>query len=227
MNKKILVVEDEKDILKLVKYNLEKEGYKVICSNNGEKVLAIIKKDKPNLVILDLMLPGMGGLEICKLLRKDETTANLPIVMLTARSAESDIIVGLELGADDYITKPFSPNVMVARVKAVLRRKETNVSKKDRIVIDDLVLDKISHKVMIENKPVNLTITEFKILEFLATNNGKAFTRNQLLDNVWQEEAFVVDRTVDVHMRGLRKKIGKYSEFIETVRGIGYRFKEL
>lgn len=227
MKNKILIVEDEKDILELLKYNLEKEGYKALCADNGGKALDLIKKDRPDLIILDLMLPGLNGLEICKILRKDDTTVNLPIVILTAKDTESDIIKGLELGADDYITKPFSPKVLIARIKAVLRRKEGIVEQKEEIIISDLRIDISSHKVTIKDKPIDLTITEFRILEFLAKNPGKVFTRDQILNNAWKDEPFIVDRAVDVHIRGLRKKLGKYSDFIETVRSIGYRFKEL
>lgn len=224
--KKILAVDDERDILELLKYNLEKEGYKVICSNSGEKALELVKKDKSDLIVLDLMLPGIDGLELCKLLKKDEGTAGIPIIMLTAKDAETDVVVGLELGADDYITKPFSPKVLIARVKAVLRRKEEISKPKKEIIIGDLVIDIAKHKVMIKDKPIDLTITEFRILEFLSKNPGKAFTRDQILNNAWNEEPFIVDRAVDVHVRGLRKKLGKLSEYIETVRGVGYRFKE-
>lgn len=227
MKNKILIVEDEKDILELLKYNLEKEGYRALCADNGGKALDLIKKDMPDLIILDLMLPGLNGLEICNILRKDEETVNLPIVILTAKNTESDIIKGLELGADDYITKPFSPKVLIARIKAVLRRKKYIVEQVEQIIISDLLIDISRHKVTIEDKPIDLTITEFRILEFLAKNPGKVFTRDQILNNAWKDEPFIVDRAVDVHIRGLRIKLGKYADFIETVRSIGYRFKEL
>lgn len=227
MKNKILIIEDDKDILELLRYNLEKQGYKVVCSDNGGKGLEIVKKDKPDLVILDLMLPGLSGLEVCKILRNDKSTVNLPIVILTAKDTESDIIAGLELGADDYITKPFSPKVLISRIKAVLRRKQGIIEQKEQIIINNLVIDISKHEVTINEKPIDLTITEFRILEFLAKNRGKVFTRDQILGNAWKEEPFIVDRAVDVHIRGLRKKIGKYSEFIETVRGIGYRFREI
>lgn len=226
MRIKILVVDDEKDILELLKYNLEKEGYKVTCLTNGGKALELIKKDKPNLVILDLLLPGLNGLEVCRLIKKDETTADIPIIMLTAKDTESDIIIGLELGADDYITKPFSPKILLSRLKAVLRREKTITTVKEQIIVNDLIIDIPKHRVSIKDKSIDLTITEFRILEFLAKNQGRAFTRDHILNNAWKGEPFIVDRAVDVHIRGLRKKLGKHSELIETVRGIGYRFKE-
>lgn len=227
MKNRILVVDDEKDILELVKYNMEKEGFKVDVADDGEKALDYLKKEKPDLIILDLMLPGIDGLEICRLLKKGEKTSYIPIVMLTAKDTETDIVVGLELGADDYVTKPFSPKVLIARVKSVLRRITEKQTLKKRIQVGDLEIDSIKHKVIIKGKPVDLTITEFKILEFLARKPGKVFTRDQILDSAWPEEVFVVDRAVDVHVRGLRKKMGKLSDYIETVRGVGYRFKEV
>lgn len=227
MRNKILIVEDEKDILELIRYNLEKEDFRVTCCNSGGKALDSIKKDSPDLVVLDLMLPGLSGLEICKILRNDPSTINLPIVILTAKGTESDILKGFEQGADDYITKPFSPKILISRIKAVLRRKLGENSEKDQIIVNDLVIDISKHKITIKDKPIDLTITEFKILEFLAKNRGKAYSRDQILSNAWKEEPFIVDRAVDVHIRGLRKKFGKYSDSIETVRGIGYRFKEV
>jgi len=226
MKNTILVVDDEKDILELLRYNLEKGGYKVLSSSNGERALDLAKKNKPDLVVLDLMLPGIDGLEVCKLLKKNKDTAHIPIVMLTAKDAESDVVVGLELGADDYITKPFSPKVFVARIKTVLRRKGGTAEDKEQIGIGDLLIDLTKHEVSVKNRPVNLTITEFRILEFLAKNPGKVFSRDQILNNAWKEEPFIVDRAVDVHVRGLRKKLGKPADYIETVRGVGYRFSE-
>lgn len=226
MKKKILVIDDEKDIIELLKYNLEREGYQVICAENGEVALNFVKKEKPDLVVLDLMLPGMDGLTVCKILKRDENTASIPIIMLTAKDTESDVIVGLEVGADDYITKPFSPRVLIARIKAVLRRKTETLKSEEIVKKGDLVIDTIKHTVNIKDKPLELTITEFRILGFLAKNQGKAFNRDQILNNAWAEEPFIIDRAVDVHVRALRKKLGKLSNLIETVRGVGYRFKE-
>lgn len=225
MNKeKILIIDDEKDIVKLIKYNLEKEGYKIISALDGEKGLEIIFKEKPHLIILDLMLPGLDGLELCKILKRNEETYNIPIIMLTAKGEESDIVVGLELGADDYITKPFSPRVLLARVKAVLRRTK-DMKKEDKVIqINDLIIDLNKHIVTLKGKRLNLTLTEFNLLKFLAQNRGKVFTRNQLLDKVWEGGGFVIDRTVDVHIRRIREKLGEASFLIETIRGVGYRF---
>lgn len=224
--KKILVVDDEKDILKLLEYNLEKEEYRVFKAMTGEEALESVKKEVPDLIILDLMLPGLDGLEVCKILKKDTRTGLIPIVMLTAKGEESDIIVGLELGADDYIAKPFSPKVLIARVKAVLRRFEEKLRPKEVIQIGGLIIDIPKHKVTVKGKPVELTTTEFNLLKCLASNPGRVFTRDQLLNNAWGEETFIVDRAVDVHIRRLRKKLGASSGLIVTVRGIGYKFKE-
>lgn len=226
MKKKVLVVDDEKDILELLKYNLEKEGYETICENNGEKVLEMVNKEKPDLIVLDLMLPELSGIEICKSLKRNDNLASIPVIMLTAKDTEADIIIGLELGADDYITKPFSPKVVIARIKSVLRRTKEKFAKKEYIHIADLEIDISKHKVIIKGKCVELTITEFRILEFFARHPGRVYTRDQILNNAWTEDSFVVDRTVDVHIRGLRKKMGKMADLIETVRGVGYRFRE-
>ncbi len=221
---KILIIDDEKDIIKLISYNLEKEGYRIISALDGERGLEIIFKEKPDLIILDLMLPGLDGLELCKILKRNEETSSIPIIMLTAKGEEADIVVGLELGADDYITKPFSPRVLLARVKAVLRRVR-DLKKEEKVIkINDLIIDLDKHIVTLKGKKLNLTLTEFNILKFLAQNRGRVFTRNQLLDKVWEGEGFVIDRTVDVHIRRIRQKLGEASFFIETIRGVGYRF---
>ena len=223
---KILVVDDERDIIELVSYNLEKEGFKVISATDGEKALELVSSDKPEVIILDLMLPGIDGLDVCRELKKNDQTSSIPVIMLTAKGEESDIVIGLELGADDYITKPFSPRVLVARVKAVLRRIESK-KEEDKIVrIDQLCIDLLRHQVTLKDKTLALTSTEFNLLTLFVQNRGKVFTRDQILDRAWKEESFVVDRTVDVHVRRLRKKLGQASRFIETVRGVGYRFKD-
>jgi len=224
---KILIVDDEKDILELLKYNFEKEGYKTLSATSGEKAIEIAQSAKPDLIVLDLMLPGKNGLEVCRILKNQKPTSSIPIIMLTAKDSETDVVVGIEVGADDYITKPFSPKVVLAKIKAILRRLEEKSKQVEEIKFGDLLINTEKHKVTIKNNPIDLTITEFRILEFLSKNPGKAFTRDQVLNNAWKDEPFIVDRAVDVHIRGLRKKLGKYSELIETVRGVGYRFKEI
>lgn len=223
---KILVVDDEKDIIELIRYNLEKEGLKVITATSGEEAIRRASNENPQLIVLDLMLPGIDGLEVCRILKRETKTSSIPVVMLTVKSDETDIVVGLELGADDYITKPFSPRILAARVKAILRRKEPKEEKAEIIKIGPLTINLAKYQVSLKNKPLSLTSTEFKILAFLAQNKGKVFTRDQLLDKAWKEESFVVDRTVDVHIRRLRQKLGPASYLIETIRGVGYKFKD-
>jgi phosphate regulon transcriptional regulator PhoB len=223
---KVLVVDDERDIIELVSYNLEKEGFKVISAMDGEKALELVSSKEPEIIILDLMLPGIDGLDVCRELKRNDKTSSIPIIMLTAKGEESDIVIGLELGADDYITKPFSPRILVARVKAVLRRIETKKEEEKLINIEQLSIDLVRHQVTYREKTLTLTSTEFNLLILLAKNRGKVFTRDQILDKAWKDESFVVDRTVDVHVRRLRQKLGQASQFIETVRGVGYRFKD-
>ncbi len=223
---KILVVDDEKDIIELIRYNLEKEGLKVITATSGEEAIRRASNENPQLIVLDLMLTGIDGLEVCRILKRETKTSSIPVVMLTVKSDETDIVVGLELGADDYITKPFSPRILAARVKAILRRKEPKEEKAEIIKIGPLTINLAKYQVSLKNKPLSLTSTEFKILAFLAQNKGKVFTRDQLLDKAWKEESFVVDRTVDVHIRRLRQKLGPASYLIETIRGVGYKFKD-
>jgi len=227
---KILVVDDEKDIVELLRYNLEKEGYKISSAFSGEECLEYIKIKFPDLILLDLMLPEIDGLDVCKILRSNSRTSNIPIIMLTAKGEETDIVLGLELGADDYIAKPFKIRELLARVKAVLRRTKNNISpplkEKEIIKFNDLVIDSIKHQVTLKNQPLNLTSTEFKLLKFLASHPGKVFTREQLLNQVWAEDSFIVDRAVDVHIRRLRQKLLTDSDYIITIRGVGYRFKE-
>jgi len=225
--KNILIVDDEADLVELVSYNLKKEGFIVDSASDGETALTKIRKGKYGLLILDLMLPGIQGMELCRILRNDPKTSVLPIIMLTAKGEEVDRILGLEMGADDYMAKPFSPRELVARVKAVLRRsKEKPVSEKI-LKIGDLEIDRERYVVSVRTKPVKLSATEFKLLLFLAERKGKVFSRDQLLDAVWRDEAFVEPRTVDVHIRRLRSNIEEdpaKPEYIKTMRGIGYFF---
>lgn len=227
MNKaKIFVVDDEKDIIELVSYNLKQEGFQVVSATNGEKALEMIPKEEPQLIILDLMLPGIDGLDVCRELRRNNQTSSIPIIMLTAKGEEADIVIGLELGADDYITKPFSPRILIARAKAVLRRIESKKHEEKSIKIKRLTIDLVRHQVTYKNETIALTSTEFNLLVLLARNRGRVLTRDQILDSAWKEESYVVDRTVDVHVRRLRQKLGEASLFIETVRGVGYRFRD-
>lgn len=224
--KTILAIDDEKDILRLLQYNLEKENYQVLTAASGEAGFELAKLKKPDLILLDLMLPGMDGLEVCRLLRQSAETKQIPILMLTAKSTEIDQIVGLEMGASDYITKPFSVKVMLARVKNALRSKQVEADQGGILKVGDLVLDKDRHAFTVKGKPVTLTKLEFNILAFLMANKGRVFSRDKLLSGAWGGEAFVVDRTVDVHVRSIRQKLGKYRDYLETVRGTGYRFVE-
>ena len=224
---KILVVDDEEDLLELVRYNLTKESYRVVCVASGEAAIEQARKDVPDLVILDLLLPSVDGLEVCRRLKNDAKTRHIPILMLSAKSEEADVVAGLELGADDYMTKPFSPRVLLARVRAVLRRRSAEPpDERSTVRVHDLVVDPIRHEVLLGGKPVELTYTEFALLHFLARKPGWTFTRNQIVDAVKGEDYPVTERSVDVQVAGLRKKMGTFSEYIQTVRGVGYRFKE-
>jgi two-component system, OmpR family, alkaline phosphatase synthesis response regulator PhoP len=224
---RILVVDDEEDLLELVNYNLSKDGYRVHCVGTGEEALEEARQSLPDLIVLDLLLPNVDGLEVCRLLKSDAQTQHIPIIMLTAKSEEADVVAGLELGADDYLTKPFSPRVLLARIKAQLRRK-TKESGPDAgtIRIRQLVIHPGRHEVLLRGSPVDLTYTEFKLLHFLARKPGWAFTRGQIVDAVKGEDYPVTERSVDVQVVGLRKKLGDFGVNIETVRGVGYRFKE-
>ena len=225
--KNILVVDDEADLVELVSYNLKKEGFIVDSASDGETALTKIRKGKYGLLILDLMLPGIQGMELCRILRNDPKTSVLPIIMLTAKGEEVDKILGLEMGADDYMAKPFSPRELVARVKAVLRRSKEKPMSEKLLKIGDLEIDRERYVVSVRTKPVKLSATEFKLLLFLAERKGKVFSRDQLLDAVWRDEAFVEPRTVDVHIRRLRSNIEEdpaKPKYIKTMRGIGYFF---
>ena len=227
VKQKILVVDDEEDILELLKFNLSREGYQVLCAVSGEQALRLVRSENPDLIMLDLMLPGIDGLEVTKRLKNDPDTKNLPIVMLTAKGEEADIVTGLELGADDYITKPFSPRILIARIRAVLRRRIKGQTEETSVLrIHDLEIDPGRHEVLVNEKPVQLTFTEFGILNYLARRPGWVFTRFQIVEAVRGEDYPVTDRSVDVQIVGLRKKLGPAGKHIETVRGVGYRFKE-
>lgn len=227
----ILVIEDDSDIQQLVTYNLIKAGMHVICAEHGEDALSILGREKVEAIILDLMLPGKDGLEICRIIREQEETKNIPIIMLTARGEENDIVAGLDMGADDYVTKPFSPKVLVARLQAVLRRKNDAGQQEQKNGLEELILHGLSihsgrHEVLYRGEPVHLTGTEFTILHMLASRAGWVFTRQQIIDHVRGYDFLVTPRAVDVQIFGLRKKLGEAGHLIETVRGIGYRMKE-
>jgi two-component system alkaline phosphatase synthesis response regulator PhoP len=223
----ILVVEDEEHIQELVCLNLNKEGYRTVSAATGEEALVIARAQRPNLILLDLMLPGIDGLEVCKTLKAGDKTRSIPIVILTAKGEDADIVAGLELGADDYITKPFSPRVMIARVRAVLRRRSTAQAPDSAVIkIFDLTIDPGRHEVLVAERRVELTFTEFRILSVLARRPGWVFTRYQIVDAVHGEGYPVTDRSIDVQIAGLRKKLGEAGHFIQTIRGIGYRFRE-
>ncbi|MCL6622594.1 MAG: response regulator [Syntrophobacterales bacterium] len=223
----VLAVEDEEDILELLRYNLTKEGYHFIGVTSGEEALRRLRTETPNLVLLDLMLPGMDGLEICRRLKQDPKTQNLPVIMVTAKGEEADVVAGLELGADDYITKPFSPRVLLARVRAVLRRRrQAPPDEAAPLQIHELVIHPGRHEVLVHGQPVELTVTEFRLLHFLARRPGWVFTRSQIVSGVHGDDYPVSDRSVDVQIVGLRKKLGEAGKYVETVRGVGYRFRE-
>lgn len=228
MASKILIVEDEPDIVELLAYHLNQAGFETKAVANGRDALNQIKANLPDLILLNLLLPEVDGLEICRLLKQDASTAGIPVIILTAKGEEIDRIVGFELGVDDYITKPFSPREVVLRVRAVLRRPvDAKLSKTSKLVeIHGLTIDLDKHQVFSEDGVIYLTATEFKLLSLFTRSAGRVFTRNILMDAVWQEEYYGIDRTVDTHISRLRRKLGRFGELIETVRGIGYRFKE-
>jgi len=226
MNELITIVDDEPDILELVSLHLKKSGFRVKGFPDAESFTAFLDTDTPNLIILDLMLPDIDGLEICKYLKRKDTFSSIPIIMLTAKDEETDKILGLELGADDYVTKPFSPKELVARVKAVLRRHTREEETKKIEIGDAIVIDLEKYEVTVKGKKIDLTSTEFRILQLLASRKGAVFTRDTILDYLWGEEKAVIDRTIDVHIRHLREKLGKAAHFIKNVRGIGYKLEE-
>lgn len=224
---RILVVEDEDDIRELLRYNLQKEGYQLTCVVSGEAAIDKACSDVPDLILLDLMLPGQDGFEVCKELKKTPATQKIPIIMLTAKGEESDVVTGLELGAADYVTKPFSPRILIARVRAVLRRRAVRpAAESDVLRVHNMVIHPGRHEVLLDGQAVPFTATEFRMLHFLARRPGWVFTRYQIVDAVHGPDYPVTDRSVDVQIVGLRKKLGKAGEYLETIRGVGYRFKE-
>ena len=227
-HEKIMVVDDEEDIQELVRYNLERNGYEVSCVSSGEEAIDEIRSFRPDLLILDLMLPGIDGFEVCRTLKNDPKAEHIPIVMLTAKGEESDVVTGLELGAEDYIVKPFSPQVLLARARAVLRRVAREpVDEGSVLKIKELVIHPGKREVLVKGKQIELTSTEFRILHYLARRPGWVFTRQQIIDAARGDDYPVTDRSVDVHIVGLRKKLGALGKYVETVRGVGYRFREL
>jgi two-component system phosphate regulon response regulator PhoB len=223
----ILAVEDEEDILELLRYNLSKEGYSFVGITSGEEALKSARSRVPDLILLDLMLPGLDGLEVCRRLKQEAKTRGVPIIMVTAKGEEPDIVTGLELGADDYITKPFSPRVLLARVRAVLRRRQRPPADENAALqIHELVIHPGRHEVLVNGRPVDLTVSEFRLLHLLARRPGWVFTRSQIVSGVHGEDYPVSDRSVDVQVVSLRKKLGEAGLYVETVRGVGYRFKE-
>ncbi|MEW6742608.1 MAG: response regulator [Planctomycetota bacterium] len=225
---KIVVIEDETDIREVIEYNLAREGYRVIGAADGEEGLRSIRREGPDLVLLDLMLPGLDGIETCSRIKQDPLTRSIPVVMVTAKGEETDIVLGLGVGADDYITKPFSPKELVARVKAVLRRGPLKEERGagERIVRGSVVIDAVRHEVRVDERLLTLTATEFRLLHFLASHPGRVFTRDHLLRRVIGEDAIVIDRNIDVHIRAIRQKLGEHRHLIETIRAVGYRFAD-
>lgn len=225
---KIVVVEDEPDILEVVEYNLSREGYHVITASTGDEGFESICREAPDLVLLDLLLPGLDGIEVCRKLKMDPMTQRIPIIMVSAKGEESDIVLGLGVGADDYVTKPFRPKELIARVKAVLRRGSIRSEEAggERLVRGELSIDGARHEVRVRQRPVVFTATEFRLLHLLASHPGRVFTRDQLVSRVIGGGAAVIDRNIDVHIRSIRKKLGDLRNMIGTIRGVGYRFQE-
>ena len=225
MKPKILVVDDEPDALEVLGYKLREAGYTPVFAQDGVKALAAVRAERPDLIVLDLMLPELDGTEVCKILRRDPATVAIPIVMLTAKAAEMDRVIGLELGADDYVTKPYSPRELVLRIKKLLKRIQTADEVGDHLRVGPVEIDVPSHEARVDSRPVTLTATEFNLLLILARRRGRVQTRERLLQDVWGYETAIDTRTVDTHMRRLREKIGPAAELLETIRGVGYRFK--
>jgi two-component system phosphate regulon response regulator PhoB len=226
MKPKILVVDDEPDALELVGFNLKRAGFDVVSAQEGEEALRKARELVPSLIVLDVMLPALDGLEVCRTLRADTATAAIPILMLTAKAAEIDRVLGLELGADDYLTKPFSTRELVLRIRNLLGRRKEPASSKDLIRIGELTIDLVRHQVSVGRKQVDLTATEFKLITILAQRRGRVQSREQLLRDVWEYDTMIDTRTVDTHMRRLREKLGHAADYLDTVRGVGYRFLE-
>ena len=229
--KLVLVVDDEKDLLELISYNLQRNGYDVLPAGNGTQALELAQKQMPDMILLDLMLPGMDGTEVARRLKADPRTAGIPIIMLTAKAEETDVVVGLTLGADDYVTKPFSPKVLLARMSTVLRRSEvtaivSTTGDTGMLKAGPLVIDSNKHDVTVEGESIKLTLTEFKLLSALVSARGRVLTRDQLMDKAMGTDVFVTDRAIDVHVTAIRKKLNSASWMIHTVRGVGYRLQE-
>ncbi|RKZ11886.1 DNA-binding response regulator [bacterium] len=229
VRQKIIAIEDEPDILEIVRYNLEKESYEFHGETDGEEGLNLVRRELPDLVLLDVMLPGIDGLEICRRLKYEAATREIPVIMVTARSEESDIVLGLEVGADDYLTKPFGPRELVARVRAVLRRGKVQIDGEDqeRVVFDRISIDPARHEVVCDGELLEMTATEFRLLYFLASNPGRVFSRQRLVKEAIGEDVYILDRNIDVHVRSIRKKLGEGKDYVLTVRGVGYRFADL
>jgi two-component system phosphate regulon response regulator PhoB len=223
---RILVVDDEPDILEVVRYNLEKADLEVMTAKDGEEAIDLARSGSPDLVVLDLMLPGIEGEEVCRILKRDEATRSIPVLMLTAKGQEVDRVVGLELGADDYVVKPFSPRELVLRVRAILRRAQPDSESEATVQFGALTVDPVEHRVLLSGEPLDLTATEFKLLTTLLSRRGRVQSREDLLHSVWGYEYAGYGRTVDTHIRRLREKLGEASDYIETVRGVGYRFRK-
>ena len=228
MRKKIVVVEDEEDILDIIIYNLNRDGYEVLGANDGSSGLDLVTREAPDLVLLDIMLPGLDGIEVCRRMKSESKTARIPIIMVSARGEESDVVLGLGLGADDYISKPFKPRELVARVKAVLRRGPPSGESAEArtLVCEGLTVDLDRHEVVLDGQTVELTATEMRLLHFMARHPGRVFTRDHLVSRAIGDDVVVTDRNIDVHVRAIRKKLGEDNRFIETVRGVGYRFRD-
>ena len=223
----VLVVEDEEDIMEVIRFNLEKEGYEVNQALSGEKALQVIENNLPSLILLDLMLPGINGLDLCRIFKQNDRTKAIPVIMLTAKSEDADIVAGLEMGAEDYITKPFSPRVLVARVRTILRRRESGVKDDSSVIqVEGMQIHPGRHEVTMGENVVDLTPSEFRILHYLARRPGWVYSRDQIIDAIRGHGYVVTDRAIDVQVVGLRKKLGDYGKLIETVRGIGYRFRD-
>lgn len=226
-NEHILVVDDEKDILELISYNLTLKGYSVSVAETGESAIRVAGEKRPDLVVLDLMLPGIDGLDVCRSLKTNPLTSEIPVIMLTAKGEEADIVTGLELGAEDYITKPFSMKVLIARIRTALRRNNLPLQTNDNFIKrNDLIIDLTKHEVRIQGQRFDLTLTEFEVLKMLAKRPGRVFTRYQIVDGTKGDNYIVTDRAVDVQIVGLRKKLGEFGKYIKTVRGVGYKFDD-
>jgi two-component system alkaline phosphatase synthesis response regulator PhoP len=228
LKRKVLIVDDEADIVEFVQYNLRKEMYETVTAPDGPRAIQAARQHRPDLILLDLMLPGVDGLEVCRVLKSGRETDRIPIIMLTAKGEEADIVTGLEIGADDYVAKPFSMRLLLARIKAVLRRAGVvEVAKPASLIkLQGVEIDDERHQVLLGGERVPLTLTEYKLLRFLAAHPGRVFTRTQILNNIQDEHVIVIDRAIDVHVAALRKKLGDAGKLIETVRGVGYRFKD-